>query len=305
MLVVSLTTIRSRLGRLDAILGSLLQQTRPPEAIVLSASHEPYLLDEGVHESDLERLVPTIGLEERIHVRFMKNLGSYRKILAALDFCRNDDDVFVTADDDIPYAPHWLERLVSRLRDDPVTPAYRCRSLGWTADALQPYEQWLFFGSRTAPGCETPRLDLLPTSGAGIAYRRGCFDADDPLTLLQQLAPMQDDIALRLLMLSKGIAVAWTPSDAEGRAFEEFNSYASALGLYRYNRRASWLGRTPNDRAIRRTAAFLVSRARTPEAREWLERIDRGSVLHRQLLRRLRELYWDYARSRRHRDSAR
>ncbi len=85
MLVVSLTTIRSRLERLDAILESLLQQRRPPDAIVLSVSHEPYLLDEGVQASDLEPRVPAIGRDERIHVRFVQNMGSYRKILAALD----------------------------------------------------------------------------------------------------------------------------------------------------------------------------------------------------------------------------
>lgn len=299
MIVVSLTTIRSRLARLDEILASLLGQTRPPDAILLNVSREPFLLDEGIGESDLERDVSTLARHaDRIHVRFVENTGSYRKIVPALDFARDPNDVIVTADDDIPYAPHWLERLVARLSEVPATPAYRCRLLSWIGASLRPYEQWPFIGDRDAPAFDEARLDLLPTSGAGIAYRRGWFDDADPFDELRRLAPMQDDVALRLLMLAKNVPVAWTPSDAQGCRFEEFRSHVSPADLWRHNRRTGWLGETPNDTALRRVAALLEPRAVHPGAKALLRRIRDGTTLQRRLDRRMRELYWQHRSSR-------
>ncbi|MCD6671514.1 MAG: glycosyltransferase family 2 protein [Burkholderiaceae bacterium] len=304
MIFVSLTTIRSRLERVDEILASLLHQSRSPDAILLNVSHEPFLLDEGIDEPDLERFTTAVVRnDDRIRVRFVENLGSYRKIVPALESVRDPDDIIVTADDDIPYAPHWLERLVEQVGDTPATPAYRCRQLSWDGACLRPYEKWPFVGDGVVPAEREPRLDLLPTSGAGIAFRRGYFDESDPLDELRRLAPMQDDIALRLLMLSKNVAVAWRPSDAHGERFEEFRSHENVVDLYRHNRRADWLGHTPNDAALRRVAALLAPRARAPEAREWFERIRRGTALPRRIDRRLRELYWEY-RSARRREAA-
>jgi hypothetical protein len=102
-----------------------------------------------------------------------------------------------------------------------------------------------------------------------------------------------------MLMLAKNVGVLWTPSDAHGSRFEEFRSHANPVDLYRHNRRADWLGGTANDRALRRTAALLAPRATHPESRALLERIRRGTTLHRRIDRRLRELYWEYRNARR------
>lgn len=305
MIVVSLTTIRSRLARLDDVLASLLNQSLAPDAILLNVSHEPFLLDEGIHEADVERYAPLAAEHaDRIHVRFVENTGSYRKIFPALAFVRDSEDVIVTADDDIPYPVHWVERLVARLSSSRSTPAYRCRLLAWDRGFLQPYEEWPFVGGADAPGNDEPRLDLLPTSGGGIAYRRSFFDDSDPLDALRRAAPMQDDIALRFLMLAKGIGVTWTPSDASGSRFEEFRAHASPVDLYRYNRRAGWLGLTPNDAAVRRVAALLYPRASDPRARGLLDRARRRVPLHRLVNRRLHEAYWEFRSARRRRSQA-
>ncbi len=296
MIIVSLTTIHSRLRRLDEVLVSLLKQSKAADVILLNVSRDAFLLDTGISQVDLDRCVPSIaGSAGRILVNFVENTGSYRKIIPALTFSGDPDDIIVTADDDIPYPSFWLQRLVDHVTTAPVTPAYRCREFTWDGNFLRPYEQWPLARGDQSSGEGQPRLDLLPTSGAGIAYRREYFEDGDPLDALRRIAPMQDDIALRLLMLSKGVRVQWVASDAAARGYK-FRSHQNDLQLYSHNGRIGWMGRTPNDDALLLVAKFLAPVSRDSHGRGLLEQILRKAPLRHQIRRRIREVYWELRR---------
>jgi hypothetical protein len=297
-IVVSLASMGSRLLQLEQALRSLAAQSLQPDAILLHVSEEPYLADPGVSPQILRQNVPALSeFDDLIQVQFVANTGSYRKIIPALQSVQSPDSVIVTADDDILYPPFWLERLVENLDEANTVTAYRCRKFSWLGKHLLPYENWLFLHSPADNLFASIASHMvLPTSGGGIAYRRSQFSNDDPLDELMRLAPMQDDIALRFLMLAKDVRVRWVPANRHAfhdTAPTQANSNAT---LYQHNRRLSLLGFTANDRAIRDVARFLLPRAPTPEVQVLLEQAARGLPFYKALYQSARRVYWDMAR---------
>ena len=98
--IVSLTSIPSRLSILDITIASLLQQSLQPERIILwlNTEDKPRLP---------ERLLALQGDCFQIH--FCEGTSSYRKLLPTLQ--RYKDKVIVTCDDDMIYPANWLQHL--------------------------------------------------------------------------------------------------------------------------------------------------------------------------------------------------
>lgn len=294
-IVVSLASMGSRLPQLEQALRSLTVQSLQPDAILLHVSEEPHLADPGVSTQILYQNVPALSeFNNLIQVQFVANTGSYRKIIPALERVESPDSVIVTADDDIFYPPFWLERLVENLDEVNTVTAYRCRKFSWLGKHLLPYENWNFLQLPTdASFAATASHAVIPTGAGGIAYRRSYFSNDDPLDELMRLAPRQDDIALRFLMLVKDVRVRWVPADRhtfrDALPIQE-NAHVT---LYQHNRRSSLLGFTANDYAIRNVARFLLPQATTLETQMLLEQAVRGLPFHKALYQRVRRVYWD------------
>lgn len=103
MLIVNLTTTFQRLSLCRVALISLLSQSRLPDRINLWVSKQPYLRDEGIRDGlCIEQLLKSLPepSRERVIVRWVENTGPYRKLIPMLREAQ-EDDVLVTADDDI------------------------------------------------------------------------------------------------------------------------------------------------------------------------------------------------------------
>lgn len=187
-LIVSVTSISSRLPVLRHTLISLLDQHCKPDRIVLLLSKEPYLMDDGVNDPPpwLDAMVARRDIE----LQWVENTGPYRKLMP-LYRTATDDDVIVTCDDDVIYGPEWLSSLMQTAKEHPD--AIVCgRARRPAKNPLGRRKSYLIW-QVVPPGSSGP--DLLPIGIAGVVYRKPLLDpgimlSDDYKTL----APKQDDL---------------------------------------------------------------------------------------------------------------
>ncbi|NQX01723.1 glycosyltransferase family 2 protein [bacterium] len=193
-LVVSFTSIPSRLGITHLTVRSLLLQTRLPHKIVLWLHH------------DLKNRIPVAlaSLQNSVfEIRFSDLTCSHRKLVCAWESF--PDHCIVTCDDDCMYESRWLEKLhESHLAYPHDVIGGRCRRILYDdAGALRPYKSWS--GERragfTAGG-------LLAVGYAGILYPPRCLLADlTDRRLFLELAPRADDLWFKAMSLLNGVAV--------------------------------------------------------------------------------------------------
>jgi GT2 family glycosyltransferase len=106
MLIASMAAIWARRATLQQVVDSLLAQTRPPQAVLIHYSDEPWHLDDGWTQPPVLRSHPAIELVK------VPNRGSCRKFLFALASCAVGDDTIVLVDDDRAWHPTVVERVV-------------------------------------------------------------------------------------------------------------------------------------------------------------------------------------------------
>jgi len=113
---VSLTSIFQNQLILLKTLQSIINQTLLPDKIYLYLSKEPYLLDKGFTngldsiQSDLKQFIKNYN--SLITIQFVKNTGSYRKLLPLLEQKKDEDCLILTIDDDTVYHPKLIEHYV-------------------------------------------------------------------------------------------------------------------------------------------------------------------------------------------------
>jgi hypothetical protein len=150
--VVSMTSVPSRNGTLDPTLQSLRTQTRPPDEIRL-------YLGPGCERVQWTKKGPPLYCIPTV------DRGPVTKLSAAADPYVRADAVIVTVDDDIVFAPQWLETLLGyadRHPDDAVGMA------GWNADELLTTGRY----ERASGPCD------VIEGFSGVAYRKWFFDRD-------------------------------------------------------------------------------------------------------------------------------
>ena len=212
MISVNLTTTYQRLDVCRIALVSLLMQSRVPDQINLWVSSCPHLLDKGIPDADiLHEVVDSIPCEgiERIKVRWLENTGPYRKLIPALRES-NEDDLVITADDDIFYGRTWVETLLeSSARFPGEVIAARVRKVQRNAFGKRmSYLYWPIIGEP----CALNR-DYVITFGGGAVlsrsmFREGDIHNDDYL----EVAPTADDLWYTKLLQINDVRVRVVPA---------------------------------------------------------------------------------------------
>jgi hypothetical protein len=130
--VAALTTLPSRIGSIDTTLGSLIGQTRPPDRILLSLPRTSRREGTGydvpaflARDSELGRSVEIVHTEH--------DFGPGTKLLGCLPAVV-EPSILVLVDDDVRYAPSFLEDLVNcqGARPDVACSYYTYRTRGLT-----------------------------------------------------------------------------------------------------------------------------------------------------------------------------
>lgn len=201
--IVTLTSIPSRLHIIDITIRSILNQPKKPQKIVL-------WLHEDLQNQLPQKLSNLVG--DIFEIRFQKELTcSHRKLIYSLKEFPNTS--LITCDDDLIYRPEWLASLYN---DHLIYPtsiiANECRKISYKENSeLLPYKQWEYLKT---PGAVDKKL--LPIGYGGVLYPKNALheDATNPHLFLE-LAPKADDLWFKMMSFLKGTEVRKSTTPCE------------------------------------------------------------------------------------------
>ncbi|MBD3586631.1 glycosyltransferase [Salinimonas sp. HHU 13199] len=187
-LIVSLTSIASRLHLIDLTIHSLLSQSLQPSKIILWLSETSGELPDNVKQLEKAGLT----------VRRCEDVGPHTKLVPSL--MHYPDAVVVTADDDTLYPKHWLQELVtSYLKVPDAIHCHRAHYIKFdNSGDMQPYIKWGWL----AQGHVGPDHCIFPTGVGGVLYPPGSLHQEATnIALFKTLSPKADDIWFKAMAL--------------------------------------------------------------------------------------------------------
>jgi hypothetical protein len=193
--VVTLTSIPSRLKTIHITIRSLLNQSVKPEKIIL-------WLDE-----DIRNQVPN-SLEKLIGENFEIKTGElspspHSKLVYSLAMF--PEKTLVSCDDDLIYPTNWLTSLYN---DHLLYPesiiAHKCRTISYDDNGvLLPYKQWPMESTASISNKK-----LLALGFGGVLYPMGSLHEDATnQDLFMQLTPKADDLWFKMMSYLKSTEV--------------------------------------------------------------------------------------------------
>jgi hypothetical protein len=189
--IVSFTSIESRLHLCHLTVRSILTGTIRPQRVVL-------WLNDKLRGKIPKRLLQLVG--SRFEIRYVANDEPHLKLLPSLHAF--PQSVIVTCDDDMMYAPDWLEILYAdhqRFPQDII--AHVCRRIEHDESGVaRPYLLW-----RRENTYSARYQALLPLGFAGILYPADCFNKEvHHAVAYRALAPKADDLWFKFMSLRNG-----------------------------------------------------------------------------------------------------
>ena len=189
-LIVTLTTIPSRIENIWVTLESIFRQSYKPDRIILWLSHEEFDTI-SLPNSLLE--LKAKGLE----ISYCENLRSHNKYYHTV--VNNLNATFITVDDDIIYTENMILNLMEMHREFPNAVCSNMTHLvTYKEGKLIPYVKW----EQTYKKIPTPTHKLIQLGVCGVLYPPNvlpetCFDK----ALIKQLSHGSDDVWLNSMCL--------------------------------------------------------------------------------------------------------
>lgn len=193
--IVSLTSFPQRIKEVKYTLYSLLNQTIRPKLIILWLANDQFPNKEEINTYFY------VFYKYNVQIKYTKNIGSYKKIIPALNLYKTD--IIVTADDDIYYDRLWLEKLYKaylKHKEEKVVVCHRMHKIVVKNNNILPYNHWKFIAQNVKPS----PLNFA-TSGGGILFPPNCFYKDvTNEKLFTYLSKHADDIWLWAMIIMNG-----------------------------------------------------------------------------------------------------
>jgi hypothetical protein len=200
-IILSCTTTYERQDIFYYGLQSLLKQSLKPDLFLVNLSKQPYLKDSGFTD------LPSWLKNDKLKINWVENTGSYRKLLPALDFA-GDEDLIITADDDVLYGNEWLEKMInySRKNSDAVV-CSRGRKMNRNfLNRWKNYDYWERIYKNTKSKF------IMPVGVSGVVYRKQLLDLEFITdTAFLELAPKMDDLWFKMASFKKDTPIALYP----------------------------------------------------------------------------------------------
>lgn len=198
-ILITLTSIKSRIRDVFLVLESIVQQTMKPDEVVLWLSEDDF--DDNLLPETLIRFK-----KKGLTIRYCKDIGSHTKLFyAAKEY---PDYLLITVDDDIIYPHDLVENLYrTYLKYPECICCNSSRKISFDSQKnILPYLKWERINT-----VMTPAKYFLPLGVNGVLYFPGCFDEEffneEKMT---ELCPKADDIWFRVHTLRKNFNVVTT-----------------------------------------------------------------------------------------------
>lgn len=190
--IVSLTTIESRLNKVHITLRSVMNQTVKPEKIVL-----------WITEADRNKIPKSLEIltGDLLEIKFTKHTSSHKKLLPSLELFPNK--VIITCDDDLIYESQWLEKLYEthlKYPKDIICNKARQIAIDENNTTLD-YKFWRYTNENN------PKKNLAIGEG-GILYPPGALNSQiTDYEMALKLAPKNDDLWFKAMALLNNTTV--------------------------------------------------------------------------------------------------
>ncbi len=214
-IIVSFTSIPSRFHVIHLTVRSILAGSHKPEKVVL-------WLHESLQQRVPESIVTLIG--DRFEIRYVADDCPHLKLVHSLQSF--PEKLIVTCDDDLMYAPGWLNALYQdHLKYPADIIANECRAVAYDeAGGVRPYYYWYKENKKGATYDA-----ILPLGYAGVLYPPHCLHDDVcKADLYLKLAPKADDLWFKVMALLKG-TIARCTSHPVAKPIPIFNSQSVSL----------------------------------------------------------------------------
>lgn len=228
-LIVSFTSYPARICFVPAVLSCLLAQSRPADRIVLYLSEDQF----PEKEKELPEELLKAAAQDQLLIRWVPgDLKPHKKYLYA--FREYLNDIVVTVDDDVLYAPDLLENLwQAHLQYPRAVVAGRTHLI--TLDRHgepERYSRWIHCTSGFESG---PSMQLFAVGIGGVLYDPGRFPPElFSEESIRSLCLEADDLWLKAMELAAGIPVVRAPGPELIRLIP--GSQDTALYLQNQNR---------------------------------------------------------------------
>jgi len=204
MLVVSLTTIDSRLDLLKKTIVSIFNQTLRPDSIHIFYSTDPFLYDKGIPETVIQEFDNEIQLVNfsQIPLYFTKtsNIGPYRKLIPALK--TYTDSVIITIDDDHEYEKTFLDTYMY------LYSKHKCI----ICSGARMFDLKRFIKNDYNIPSDFPIMHIIPEGFGGILYHTSMFDEqfiNYDYSLLSENILKNDDLYFRMYTFTRNVPVVY------------------------------------------------------------------------------------------------
>lgn len=195
--IVSLTSIPSRLKKVHITIRSILSQSKPPKKIIL-----------WLNENDKNSIPKSLRILEGnvFEIRFTPLTCSHKKLVHTLESYPND--IIVTCDDDFIYDHHWLEKLYATHLENPkCIVANHTRQIQFDENHnLLDYKKWTFKNPER-------KKAMLAIGAGGVLYpAHSLSPITTDIKLALELAPKADDLWFKAMSLLQGTQVIQAPN---------------------------------------------------------------------------------------------
>ena len=198
-IVVSLTSIPSRIYAVPFVVDVLLNQTMLPDKIILYLNAEEF---SGTKLPEKLFLQQQLGLE----IKYCDNLKPHKKYFYSMQ--AYPEDIVITVDDDLAYNVDLVEKLYeSYLLHPNAVSAMRARLITFDENnELNPYSAWPLINDKNWVGKEL--MSLLSTTGAGVLFPPHCLHSETfNKKNLQETCLEADDLWLKVMEVMQRIPV--------------------------------------------------------------------------------------------------
>ena len=253
-IIISLTTIHSRVEKIHNVIQSLIeQQCDMPFEIKLFISKEGYLLDKGIVAIPAKLQELADSHSQSFSINYTKNIGPYRKFIPILtDYFLDKDDFsyFVTVDDDTKYPNSWLQTLVDNAERQHCVVAYRGRVLACDENSVHRYSRW----KHSDESVLVPDIKTVGTGKDGIIYKPEYFHPDviDVESALR-VCNHADDLWLKFHTAVNGVKSVLLAASLQ-EAFEDIGSDDENTLYRKINKHGG------NDKAVENLVSYFLQR---------------------------------------------
>lgn len=116
-IIVSFTTIDSRINYIKPMVDSILSQTVQPDRLEVYLSDHPSLfiggIDQGIPPDKVPQFLRDYEKQRKLTLKYTDNIGPARKLIPCLQENWGTNNIIITVDDDVIYPSHTIENLVT------------------------------------------------------------------------------------------------------------------------------------------------------------------------------------------------